>query len=96
MKLFLPVLLIFVSSCAGLKFNQRAQEQNLKVKTLTEQTIEQSVKDYSPTAAEDLAKAYKSAIAFEQLRGKTNGPTISMWKQVDAWINIEFSGTWEE
>lgn len=96
-KFLLPVLVLFVSSCAGIKFNQASQEQTQKIKFLTEETIDQSVQSYADheESVKSLGFAYKAAIAFEEKRGKTNYPTISMWKQLDLWINTDFVNTWK-
>lgn len=97
-RFLIPALLIFISSCAGLKYNQQAQEQTRKIKDLTAQTIDLSVNKYSDNEAtvQMLNDAYKSAITFEQKRGKTNYPTISMWKQIDTWVNVDFVTLWKK
>lgn len=98
-KLLLPVIMILlVSSCAGIKFNQASQDQTLQLKNLTERTIDLSVGEYAENEAtlQLLSDAYKSVIASEEKRGKTNYPTISMWKQLDVWVNTDFATTWKQ
>ena len=96
-KFLIPVLFLLFSSCAGIKFNETAQAQNQRVHSLTQDVIDQSVNDYSANTAliQSLNDSYNAAISFEESRGKTNYPTISMWKQVHSWVNVDFMNLWK-
>lgn len=95
--LLLPIFLI-LTGCAGLHYNEASQQRNYQVRDITITVIDKSREDYSQNKifASILDSIYSYSIKLEGKRGKTNIPTINMWKNVDAWVNGNFITVWQK
>lgn len=87
-----------LSSCAGIYYSQSSANKTQELRQRTTTIINQAVEPYEQHASAmgDLKIDYKAAIAQEERRGKTNYPTIQMWKAVDQWVNSDFDSLWRK
>lgn len=95
LTIFLAV--IFLSGCAGVKFNATSDARNHRIHDQTIALIEVSTENHSQHVQEiqALKDSFRVAMTFEDKRGKTNFPTRQMWKVLDRWMNTDFITVWQ-
>ena len=83
-KFLFAVLLIGLSSCAGLHFSQSAYDADKRIQTNATQLLDSASQSYKAHAAQVVALQTDMAnvLQAEKARGKTNIATIQMWQQV--------------